>query len=349
METPSHDPASNVLGPGLNAEDIRVAVSRSGYPLQELVANVLAEQFAVQQEWSYVDTDTNDIRTMDIFAEKYLYDPDQVGDERVYPRLDLLVECKRSDLPYVFFLAPQQRWVRDFPLVAGLPSDEMNVTTDDSPSSWSLGVLDALGLRAHPFAANGPELAFSFSKAVRKGKQIELSGSEPFRDIVLPLTKAMRHFQTTASPPNRWGYFHCSLVLGIAVLDAPMVGVRVWDELSDLTLLPWLRVVRHETERAAHPLRGGRLVAVDMVHKDFLRAYLQDHVLPFAEEFCRLAVKHHECLATGQAFARGMERNWLEGVEERLEPRKMRARLLRLKLTVGNILRVLTGRKPLGE
>jgi len=60
---------------------------------------------------------------------------------------------------------------------------------------------------------------------------------------------------------------------------------------------------------------------VDIVHKDFLQTYVQNHVLPFAAEFSGLAIKHDKVLATGKAFVSGMnEKPYIE-LEKRLKPR----------------------------
>jgi len=352
MTAIQNNPLTNKLGSGLNEADILAAVSKSGYPLQTLVANFLRERFAepsyVQEEWSYVDEDTHKLRNIDILAEKWLWDftPKQ---PRVRPTLSLLIESKKSDLPYVFFLSSSRPWIRHFPLLAGLVGDTLTITTDDDASTWEFPVLDALELNSHPFIKKEPECCLLFTKCERKGKKVELSGSEPFHEIVLPLLKAMHHFQIAESPPKTAFYFDCHLTIGVGVLDAPMVGISVSEQSPDLTLLPWLRVVRHETEESPDWTHPTRLFAIDIVHKDFLQDYLDKHVLPFAEEFRRLVIKHQQVLASGQAFATGMGKYGSYNIEQRLEPRKMSARVSRSKVIGKNILRFLTGRKPINE
>lgn len=352
MKSTSNNPPTNKLVSGLNEADILTAVSKSGYPLQTLVANFFRKQFEepsyVQEEWSYVDEDTHELRTIDILAEKWLWD--FAGKQpRVRPTLSLLIECKKSDLPYVFFLSSSKPWIRHFPLFAGLSRDTLTITTDDDASTWEFPVLDALELNSHPFIRKEPEYCCLFTKCVRKGKKVELSGSEPYHELVLPLLKAMHHFQIAESPPKTAWYFDCHLTIGVGVLDAPMVGISVSEQSPGLTLLPWLRVVRHETEESPDWTHPTRLFAIDIVHKDFLKDYLDKHLLPFAQEFSKLAIKHQQVLASGEAFAAGMGKDSWRNIEQRLEPRKMRARVSRSKVIGKNILRLLTGRKPINE
>ena len=343
-----NNPPSNKLGAGLTEADVFAAVSKSGYPLQTIVANSLRPQFHVQEEWGYIDKDTQEPRTIDILAEKQLYDFIQ-EQPRVRPTLDLLVECKQSALPYVFFLSPSKPWVPHFPLLAGLFKHALTITTDDDASSWEFSVLHALGLAFHPFITKEPEYCMSFTKCVRKGSDVELSGSEAFHGLVLPILKAMYHFQTAESPPKTALYFDCHLCIGIGVLDASMIGVHVSEQSHDLTLLPWVRVVRHETDEIPDWHHRTRLFAIDIVHRDFLQDYIDKHLLPFAEEFSKLAIKHQQVLASGKAFVPGMGKGRWHRIEQRLEPRKFHARVSRLKIIGTNLLRLLTGRRSPSE
>jgi hypothetical protein len=79
------------------------------------------------------------------------------------------------------------------------------------------------------------------------------------------------------------------------------------------------------------------LYAIDVVHKDFCERYLDEHVKPFASEFGRLALKHHEILASGKGFASGLRKNWLKDLEPRLRVRNATAALVRGRELAKNI------------
>src|SRR5665647_858773 len=120
MNQATDNPAANQLGPGLTDDQVRIAVERSGYPLQTIVGNLLrskpyfkGEEFRVQDEWCFVDRDTQELRTIDLFAELRLHDWDP--QPRVRPQLNLLIECKQSLLPYVFFQTNAAPRLFDFP------------------------------------------------------------------------------------------------------------------------------------------------------------------------------------------------------------------------------------------
>lgn len=156
-----------MLGAGITEPDLASAIQHSGYPLQTVIANSLRSSFTVQDEWGYIDRDTKELRTVDIFAQRSLYDIH--GEQpRVRPILNLLIECKQSDLPYVFLLSPNQPSLREFPVIAGLAQDEIKVTTDDSASTWNFSHIDLLGLETHQFF-HEPNYCYTLSKCVRKG------------------------------------------------------------------------------------------------------------------------------------------------------------------------------------
>ena len=195
--------AENELGAGLE-ELILEAVRNSGYPLQTTIASSLRMDFSVQEEWSFLDSDTGALRTLDIYATRRLWDFRSEPQPFVKPALDLLIECKQSDLPFIFFVAATRPWLRDFPYFAGLAQETIVVSTDDDFSTWSESILSALSLTEHPLVTHAVEPCMSISKCVRKGKEIELSGTDAYQNVVLPLVKALRY-------PPRGPMFHLYL------------------------------------------------------------------------------------------------------------------------------------------
>lgn len=315
-----NNPSTNRLGNGVEADDVLEAVSASGYPLQTVVASKLSWDFPLmQEEWSYRDSDTRDLRALDILARRSLY-VSAMERPKVDPYLALLVECKRAELPYVFFLSNSRVDAPGFPLVTGVPEPDVRVvSTGATHGGVSLPV--TLSLDADGFVRNS-EYCTTFAKCARKGKKLELSGSEAYNALVLPLSKALHHFDLTWTPEPGVDYAShpCHLALGVGVLDAPMVGVRASESSSEAVLLPWVRVVRHEsagvTDRGQADQRQAnrsKVLAIDVVHKDFFDAYLSEHVEPFAIRFLNLVVKHQEALASGEGTA-------AQGPEPRIEP-----------------------------
>lgn len=311
---------ANALRAGVTEEMVADAITRSGYPLQTIVANELRDAFVVQEEWCYQDRDSGDLRALDLRAHVGLHDYDAENQPRVRPRLDLLVECKQSDLPYVFFLSPERHHHTDFPFIAGTAHDTIQVCTDDDRSTWTFSHIQALGLESDPFLAKGPPNCTTFSKCVRKGGDLELSGTEPYQGLVLPLVKALLHLKKAEAPPATAVYFDVHIGLGVAVLDAPMVGVDVAASGHTESMLPWVRVSRHEYVDGSHRYDRSRFLAIDIVHRSFLREYVESNAVPFAERFAALALKHHVEIAEGCGFVKGMGAESWFGIEGRLQP-----------------------------
>lgn len=323
MESPPANSATDPLGPGIKEKDLVEAIKRSGYPLQTVVARELRRNFKVQEEWSFIDSDSQEQRTIDLHAALPLYEI-RGGDEqpRVRPTLNLLIECKQSVLPYIFFLSDSKPWLPDFPALAGLAKSGVTVTTDDDPSSWSFSLLHALGLESHAFLSS-PNYCSTLSKCVRKGSELDLSGSESYNGLVLPLLKSVLHFQAAERPPKTAVYFDAHLVVAVGVIDAPMVGVTVDGGSPSLAALQWVRVTRHESLEGDHKSERARLRAIDIVHRHFLTEYLSHHLLPFAKDFGALALKHQMVLAECEAFIAGMGKDSWGKIESRLKQKSL--------------------------
>lgn len=272
------NPPDNKLPSGFRLERITDAVRHSGYPLQTVVAQALLPRFKVIEEWGYSDRDTQDHRSLDLFTS---YTITKRPGSQLTPTLALLIECKRSALPYLFFSAAVPDTPREFPAVLGLPDDyELHApggTRYISPSAF-------LRLDDFRFVNAGPPLCNALAKSAgeRKQQTLKLSGAVPFKTAILPLISALEHLRrlyTPAQPP----YAPC-VTLCICVLDAPMILAEGTPEDPQLTLSPWIRVVRGEAVQVERWFRYRHYV-VDLVQRHFLAAFLSQHLLPFADSF----------------------------------------------------------------
>lgn len=288
------NPDSNCLKEGVTAAQLELAVRTSGYPLQRVVAEQLLGVFEVTEEWGYVDRETKEHRALDIFAFRRLRES-----ARLWVNLALLVECKRSDLPFVFFEAAAPRVPREFPIVAGLrgKTPEIHVTGVGSKSAPASRFL---GLHDFPFVSSAPPTCSAFARAERKGKELDLSGTVPFNQVVLPLVSAVQHFVNLQKTVGSQTAVPACLAHPICVVDAPMVLAQGGPEAPGLTMCPWVRVVRQE---AAKERDEGfwRHYVVDFVHRAYLTTFVHQHLLPFAEQFAERAVSVESLLSEGKA------------------------------------------------
>jgi hypothetical protein len=63
MTSSENNPDSNVLGSGVSKQLVNESISYLGYPLQAIVAKELATNFMLHEEWTFMDTDTNQRRS----------------------------------------------------------------------------------------------------------------------------------------------------------------------------------------------------------------------------------------------------------------------------------------------
>jgi hypothetical protein len=326
MDEVSNNPPENRLGDTCPDAALREAVENSGYPVQTVVATTLrGTGFEVAEEWVFTDSDSGQVRALDLYASRLLFDWRSEGDRRVRPELALLIECKRSVMPYVFFESETRPGRGGHAMsVAGLHQDRVTVQTDDDLSTSIFSIMQALGLAEHQFVAEPARAALVFSKAARRNKDVVLSGTDPYQGLVLPLTKALRDYVPRVAPPKTAVYFDLVLPIALAVIDGPMVLATVSQGGVSYELNPWVRVYRHGVEpEAGHKFEREKLYAIDCVHRSWLKTYLDNHLQPFADEFGKLALRHAEEIATGTGFIAGMNRDSYTDLEKRLRPRRL--------------------------
>ena len=322
MKVSSENPITNQIGPGISEDVIRSAVDESGYPLQTFVADILRTSFMIAEEWAYVDRDTGELRSLDLRAHRMLFDRELINPQpRVRPALDLLIECKQSELPYVFFESHVQHHLLEHPVVYGLHESSILITTDDSKSSWNFHIGIALGLHLHPFQ-DAPKVAKTFSKCVRKGSKLELSGTDAYSHLILPLVKAIDHLGIAEKPTDTAIYFDAHLSVALGVLDAPMLVARAETGGTVLELVPWVRVIRHEYANKKYKHNRDRHWVVDIVHKDYFKQYLESKLEPFAAEFAERVLRHPTEIATAKAFVPGMEHDSWHDIESRMQAKR---------------------------
>lgn len=318
MKKSGNNPTTNDIGSGISDTDIENAILKSGYPLQTKIADILRKNFHTQEEWSFIDSKTKEIRAIDIHAQKSLFEFDYETQPKVRPTLNLIIECKQSEMPYVFFLSPETIRTPNFPLFSGLFQKEITIKTDDDNSSWITSIIECLGHYEHDFMTKTPS-CMTFSKCVRAGKDIVLSGTDGYQNLVMPLVKSLQHFDNVEKPPKTARYFDCQATIGIGVIDGPMIGVRINEDKHETELIPWVRVSRHESYDEEDMSKRQQFFSIDIVHKDFFETYLNEHLLPFANSLSEKILKHQIVLSDGKGFAKGIWKDGLSNIEERLE------------------------------
>lgn len=278
--------AYDQLPPGMAMDDLRTAVLRSGYPFQATVANVLRDSFdqsenyvTIQEEWAFLDSETNQVRSIDVFAEMRLGKHPGPRLLRARPYLNMLVECKQSEMPYIFFLRGESPGLHyDFPEIAGLRSPDIVTFSEKDGQVKGPGILmsiyDVLAFWTQPFFEFPFPFAISVSKAARN-RRIELTGEEAYRSLTLPLMKAADHIKRISEPNPESDSFSCRMLICLAVLRAPMFGVVRDRNDAAIAPIPWVRVCRLEPQQPGSFRSTSSIVRYyDAVHETHLPEYL---------------------------------------------------------------------------
>lgn len=309
MRQSKFNPSRNKLPPGIKEPALVQAIEISGYPLQGVTAAKLLGELSVTEEWGYIDRDSQEHRTLDVFAFKALTD-DKLAN--IQPLLIMLIECKRSEHPYVFFQNVTDRQIPRFPYIAGLQRGIVSIHERSGNRMQECPGDKALGLNALPFVQSGPPRCCAFSKAQPSGDKVRLSGSEPFNKLILPLIKASDHAADLYRSDPRPSRLFPALIVCVSVLDSPMMLVENPSKASDPMLMPWARVSRQEANRDRQNRLRYHFYAIDAVHIEFLDKYVSEKLLPFAREFGHRAVQMEEILFKGGTVANLDNWTWEE-------------------------------------
>jgi hypothetical protein len=289
-------PTGADYGPGVSEDDVLQAVLKSGYPLQvsaiDRITAALDEvslqndswPTTVQEEWSFLDPDEGKVRHLDAFVTHSLARSDELvtaaghildpgGCFRFH--LDLLVECQQSDLPYIFFLRETPHG--KIPRLIGLPHPQLKFELPQEqggPFAFRMSAYDALELFDLDLELKVPT-AIALRRIRRNGKRLELSGDEVYRELTLPITKAHEYYAAKIEADGATSrlYFDVHHICLVAVLRAPMVGVRTAGEEVTLETVPWVRVVRIDPGSDRHQTFSV-VTAIDAVHIDNLTEYV---------------------------------------------------------------------------
>jgi hypothetical protein len=285
-ETAQILPGYALLPASITVDDLRSAIAHSGYPFQGSVTNKLWESFdgierypTVQEEWAYLDSETNQVRSIDIFVELSLSKRTRLPAPKVQPYVNILAECKQSELPYIFFLRGQPpSQLNVFPEVGGLSDTNITLFSEIDEASglipYSMDVHDVLAFWDLPFFSAPCPLAISVAKAARKGKGIELTGEEAYRSLTLPLMKAADHLKRLSQPQGGAETFAFRLIICVAVVRSPMFGVFRREHREVVDALPWVRVCRLEPLPSLPFRTTSGVRYYDVVHEDHLSEYM---------------------------------------------------------------------------
>ncbi len=291
------------LPSGITAELLSSAVSASGYPLQTVVARELVSGFDIIEEWGFVDRTTGEHRALDLFAHAGL----DSTSANLVPSLNLLIECKRSELPYVFFEAAVPRSTRGFPPITGFKTRrfELHKRGDGYSDCTPAELLDPGSL---PFMQL-PPIASTFCRAERKGKELQLSGSVPYTNVVMPLASALEFQFSRWANMREQEVYYPQISLCVCVIDAPLVVASGTPEEPELRDEPWVRLLREEAAQEGNYWTT-RYYTVDVVRRQFLSEYVGDHALRFAQQLVDRMLEKESMMRAAKGVVDSPDWSW---------------------------------------
>lgn len=309
-------PEYSQLNNGMTPEDLKEAIGKSGYPFQATTAaalqGLLGRHFRdvkIQEEWEYIDRETQQARSVDILAKVHLTDFNFHGVQSwetlpIFSHLSLVIECKQSENPYIFFLRESPpEGSPSFPEMVG-PIKKMIRIYDRVETGEVLSKSSAMSSRAalgfYEFNYILPSLpyAISFAKIMRNKSKIELSGEETYRALTYPLLKAVDHLRSIADLDQQLSQL---FFIPIAIVRAPMFGsIFMKNGEQRLISLPWVRVSRLEPSQNSSGMQGfsDEVRYFDVVHESHLEKYIEHLVSAFSQISQRI-VEHSGELRAG--------------------------------------------------
>lgn len=306
MKSTGDNPAGNVLPSGMTEGLLLDAVNASGFPLQVAISrrlNAITGYPAVEvfEEWTFVDSDEGKQRALDMVFEMRL--PFDFVD-LAYPSVALLIECKASKQPFVFFEAPPPydlTELRSYPRIVGLRHGRVKLHVETGfPPYVTIVPQQLVAVKDIALPLSPAAHAHMYTKVIPDSKKFSASAAEAYNSIVLPLTKAVRHYERIKEPAQEHDHYQAIAVFPVAVINGPILYSSL--DGSGLVLAPWIRLSKHELFESAVPVYRDSLMTIDFVHAEFFERYLTEFILPFADEYARRVKRQASILAAGEGY-----------------------------------------------
>lgn len=310
------------LKAGVIGGDILEAINKSGYPFQAEVADLVRSGLSeiagsrIQEEWPYIDSESGTARTLDIFAQAPLWSSAEERHDtpRVKPYLNILIECKQSDLPYILFLRTNPTGDEFcFPEISGVKSTSLRIYMEEWQTDSDSALYGAsMHMSLHDvFGSNNLETfegplfqAVSLAKTTRRGGQggrLEISGEETYKGLTLPLLKAVDYLKEQTAPKPEAKVLFPRFIVSVAVIRAPLIGAYLHKGRTMMLAIPWVRVSRVEPSINEHDSSNVRYF--DIISSDHFAEYLRSLVND-AQELSERMRRHDEVVYSGAGLLR---------------------------------------------
>lgn len=290
------------MGPTMSAgptnEEIREALAQSGYLMEQQVATQLERLgYHVWTNAPFEDPDEGKSREMDVRAvQRFVHDEEQ----KVSAFVEIVVECKNSDNPYVFITRFKNSSDNNYPPNGWLfPIDYYDMKKDIDQSrgySRRLHAFFHLGYGNVKSDYLADDKAVQFCRIDRTGRNTwQANHGGLYDSIFFPMAKAVtsriRGAPKSAVGPDQWKYFW--FIFPIVVLSGRILKVDTRLPEPDLADVEFINFQRELKSKSVN----GRF-SVDFVRQASLEEYHAACVVPTMEYTTRLMAEQIDMVLT---------------------------------------------------
>jgi len=239
-------------------EKIIKDIEKSGYPLEIYTTSMLeTKNWCVINQDGYLDVEEGKWRTVDISAFKRI----EIPSSPVYRvlHLTLIIECKNSEKPWVF-------WTRDkegqrlFELLLAFAM----IKLESRPLLHPLRV-EKMARCLHYYFPQFNKVAFIFYEAFKNGKKEDIF--EAKNQVIKALTYKRREISETIS---KLAFNNIILIFyPLIIFDGPLYELELVNEKPKLNPSQYIQYF------TSHGFPEPEMFIIDVVRKDYLHEYLE--------------------------------------------------------------------------
>jgi hypothetical protein len=279
----------------VSKEEILQLLKESGYPLEQEVASCLEKiEWSPTLNYAFTDVETDNSREIDVLAERAFWELRHIKaqnqkkeqqskkkwetiEQKIRVNVELLIECKKTKSPIVFFCRPKQS-MDFFPTHADNIIQYSGVRPEVTVKPWnelsthcySIGQFLNFGQISHYFKCK--DKATQFCKIHREGKNFRADHGEVYQSFVVPLIKAVE-CQKMLHPYTAKTYADMFLYYPILVEEGEIFKVN--PECDTLTETNHVELSRYYYSNKI----AGRY-RIDVVRKDYLCNFIEKTLTP---------------------------------------------------------------------
>lgn len=266
-----------------NEQQIREAIDKSGYLFESQIGYLLREQdYLVTPNYNFEDAETGESREIDLHAILGYFEEDlEICLEQL-----LLIECKKTSNPLVFFSKPKYKELKGFDEyfeIIGAPE------SFDVPRIKGVTSLEKyLKLSEFSHRYKLANTSSQFCMICRKGNEWEAQHGPVYNGMILPLIKCLSSEKKSYRKSIPKNYIHLEIIYPIVVVDSALYLMN--SETNEMKRKKWILFYRQYESKKV------KLSAmIDFVQCKHINTYLKEIKTSFTA-ICERVIKRRKIL-----------------------------------------------------